>query len=618
MARADRPAAGSSGRRSRGPSDGGPLDLGRVGARRERVSRCLAWPASARSADDRVGPAGIGIGPVRASRRRRLGQASRCRSRRIPDDRGDPRPRQVEDVGQQPLRQAVAAVGQVDHQVPPEPPPPAGGWRRSAAAGRPRRAGGRGRSEAVGSWLGSGSVSEKAIVAGGSPSPPGRRSAIAIPVRHHRDRCGRIRVVFLRMGPKIASVVGRLTPRGPVPRTVGSPLDADGPTPGRPPDAPDHAPRRPLPGGGRRPRRRVPGRPGRLGRALRAARARGLRRPVDARRQPGQVAPGAHHLVLRDLRPAPRTPPATAPSTPTSRSSSIPTTTPSATASPAPDRGLLTRPPIREVFAYREHVDERSPPSSARSTRRRSRGVAPLVTLGLHHEQQHQELLLTDLKHALSPTRSGPAYRERPLDDRPAARPRRSAGSPTRRASAGSATPATASPTTTRGPGTAVRRGLPDRLAAVDQRRVPRLHRRRRLRPPRPLALRRLGGRPAARLAGPALLGARGTTAGGTFTLAGMRPVDPAEPVVHVSYYEADAFARWSGARLPTEAEWETAADVAVAGNLVESGRLPPGPRPRRPGRTSRSSSSATSGSGPPTPTCRTPASGPPRRRRRI
>ena len=251
------------------------------------------------------------------------------------------------------------------------------------------------------------------------------------------------------------------------------------------------------------------------------------------------------------------------------------------------ERGLVSRPGLAEVLAYRVSVEARlrellqAPPRG-----KAERGAfADIVELGLNHEQQHQELLLTDLKHLFSRNPLLPAYRQ---------------GWP--------AGPAARSPSGW----LACHGGLVDAGAsagsfAFDNERP----RHRVYLEPFELSLRPVscgeviafiedGGyrRPELWLsAGWDTVQQRGWEAplywqshpGGarsgssqgrhwqTFTLRGVADLSPESPAVHLSHYEADAIARWLGARLPTEFEWEhVAQQVAVDGNLLEAGLFHP------------------------------------------
>ena len=247
-------------------------------------------------------------------------------------------------------------------------------------------------------------------------------------------------------------------------------------------------------------------------------------------------------------------------------------------------RGTLSRPTTREVMAYRARVDERLREAFAGPEgEARTRAVSAELTLGLHHEQQHQELLLTDIKHILASNPLRPAYvATRGVDahGRAHAHPRaeRRHAEPiewiefdggVRRIGAESAARgfafdnerpqhsvyahpfALASRPATCGEWLAFmqdggyRRAelwLSEGWAAVHREHWT-----------APLYWERREGEREL-----AINDAHGSWS--MMTLSGLRPVDPDEAVCHVSYYEADAFARWARARLPTEAEWETAA----------------------------------------------------------
>jgi ergothioneine biosynthesis protein EgtB len=240
---------------------------------------------------------------------------------------------------------------------------------------------------------------------------------------------------------------------------------------------------------------------------------------------------------------------------------------------PRPERGLLSRPGLAEVCAYRDHVDSHLATLLARADD--DPALAALLELGVQHEQQHQELILTDVKHLLSRNPLQPAYRERwPLTP---VVPRRARwiGFAGGLACAGHA-----------GTGFCFDNELPRHevfLAPFELASHPVTH-------GDFLAFVEDGGyaRPELWLAlGWDTVQAQRWTAPmywqrcdgrwSTFTLHGRVAIDAGAPMAHLSYFEADAYARWAGARLPTEFEWEAAAaGGAIDGNFQDSGALHP------------------------------------------
>jgi ergothioneine biosynthesis protein EgtB len=242
---------------------------------------------------------------------------------------------------------------------------------------------------------------------------------------------------------------------------------------------------------------------------------------------------------------------------------------------PRPQRGLVTRPGITDIARYREYVQD----SLVRmlETGVDERGL-DLVELGCNHEQQHQELLLMDIKHLFSTHAFAPVYVERPADEQTNAMAQRWRPVPGGVVEIGHD-----------GSGFAFdNEGPRHRVLLTDF-----LIAERAVTVSDWLEFMADGGyrRPELWLSdGWARINAEGWNAPGywreedggwtTFTLSGRRPVVPAEPVCHVSFYEADAFARWAGARLPTEFEWETAARQRpdLRAQLLDPHRCHPGP----------------------------------------
>jgi ergothioneine biosynthesis protein EgtB len=239
---------------------------------------------------------------------------------------------------------------------------------------------------------------------------------------------------------------------------------------------------------------------------------------------------------------------------------------------PRPIRGLLTRPTLQDVCAYRAHVDASMQHLLAG---RIDESTSSLVELGLHHEQQHQELLLMDIKHLFSCNPLRPSYRSRQNETANSARPlawREFEGGVVEIGHDGE--------------GFAFDNESPRHHAYLE---------------PYALADRPVtcgewlefiadGGYARAEFwlsegwntvmsehwQAP-LYWSMGDEGWEIFTLAGPRPVDPNEPVCHISLFEADAFARWAGARLPYESEWESAAAGALpTGQLLDLDVLHP------------------------------------------
>ena len=246
---------------------------------------------------------------------------------------------------------------------------------------------------------------------------------------------------------------------------------------------------------------------------------------------------------------------------------------------PRPQRGLLSRPGLDEIIGYRRHVDQRMQDVLADLDHLEHEHLRSIVEIGIQHEQQHQELMLTDIKHVLSRNPLFPVYRD----------------------FAGGSSPAVAPAAEWLDYDEGLRWiGFDDGQFCYDNE-TPR-HR-------QFLEAFVLASRPVTcgeflefvqddgyRRAELWLSLGWQTVCDESweaplywhqrdgrwhqFTLSGLHEMVLDEPVCHVSYFEADAFARWSGGRLPTEAEWETAAaDVPVGGNfadgILENGAAP-------------------------------------------
>ncbi len=241
---------------------------------------------------------------------------------------------------------------------------------------------------------------------------------------------------------------------------------------------------------------------------------------------------------------------------------------------PRPQRGFLSRPTVKDILSYRAHVNEAMQQLLGQTDHSAWADIETRTVIGLNHEQQHQELLLTDIKHIFACNPLRPVYRDLPQISATAA-PRQWIEQPGGLIEIGAT-----------GEGFAYDNEFPRHKVYLQ---------------PFKLASRLITN--AEYLAfiedagydRPELWLSEGWKAikEGRFskplywelrdgewwqmTLSGMQMLDPNAPVCHVNYFEADAYANWAGKRLPTEGEWESVAAVnSVEGNLRDAGYLQP------------------------------------------